>query len=106
VRTGFGSGNSDVIPFGGAAAIGGTSGVLRVAASAVGSVEPAGAWPDRPRPEAGCWRRLRVQVDGLFLGIDDFDRGRLAVVLEQTPRQRRGRRDRLVARRRMTFNGP
>ena len=41
MRTGFGSGNSsDVIPFGGAAACGGTSGELMIAASA-GSVVPA-----------------------------------------------------------------
>ena len=43
VRTGFGSGKSEVIPFGGPAGAGATSGVLMVAASAVASVGPAGA---------------------------------------------------------------
>ena len=43
VRTGFGSGNSGFIPFGGPAGAGATSGVLMVAARAAASVAPAGA---------------------------------------------------------------
>ena len=51
VRTGFGSGNSDVMPFGGPAGAAATSGVLIVAASA-GVCRASRRWAQTP--EAGC----------------------------------------------------